>query len=362
MNDEKFEKMMENWASQEIESAPQLHPKKDMYQMLKAKKRKGLFPVFARWVPIGIAAGIALLVAILNPGIFRPSTYLEQTTKKEELSVGQQKAKEAPEEAKRASEPKKEVLFVGEREDTSKNGLPAADMVKEGLSERPQKQETPMKGALAPGRAKMDKPTISKAPAEQLTMQHRQELEEEAIPDEARDITTETQPPAPLPEIAPVSADEQTIKPVPTPTLFRAKSRTSSESRKIKILSTRAETPSTGVDKEFDADDTFYDNEQAPEPVIAGKDVAGEKQLGSKTFQVKDGIWVDSEHSPKKEIIKIKRDSPAYHDLITAMPDLKAYFEIGQNVIVNIEEFSIAIADDGKTELPEDELRKLVKE
>ena len=40
---------------------------------------------------------------------------------------------------------------------------------------------------------------------------------------------------------------------------------------------------------------------------------------------------------------------------------MKQYFEIGERVIVNIGRFSIEIAEDGKTELTEEELKKRVR-
>ena len=52
--------------------------------------------------------------------------------------------------------------------------------------------------------------------------------------------------------------------------------------------------------------------------------------------------------------------SQAYLDLITAIPELKTSFEIGKHVIVTIGPYSIEIADDGKTELTKNELKKLV--
>ena len=86
MNDEKFEKMMENWASQEVDSAPKLRPTKTMYQMVKAKKRKMLVPIFARWATVGVAALAIVLIAVLHPGLFRPSSYFEQVGQ-EEFSI-----------------------------------------------------------------------------------------------------------------------------------------------------------------------------------------------------------------------------------------------------------------------------------
>ncbi len=104
-----------------------------------------------------------------------------------------------------------------------------------------------------------------------------------------------------------------------------------------------------------------------PTPTLeAAKDAAEEtepvrtKRLDSKTFLFKNGVWIDSKHSQKKKIIKIKRGSQAYRDLIKAIPGLKASFEIGKHVIVNIGQYSIEIADDGKTKLTDDELKQLI--
>lgn len=91
------------------------------------------------------------------------------------------------------------------------------------------------------------------------------------------------------------------------------------------------------------------------------KELKRTKRVRSKIFHFKDRVWVDTEHSETKQLIKIKRDSQAYHDLITAIPELKIYFEIGDQVIVTIGRYSIKIADDGKTALTDDELEHLVK-
>ena len=90
------------------------------------------------------------------------------------------------------------------------------------------------------------------------------------------------------------------------------------------------------------------------------KESAEEKQIGSKTFRLQDGIWVDTTHTPQHTLLKIKRGSQAYHDLLKALPELKAYFEIGKHVIVNIGKYSIEIADEGKTTLTEEELTQLM--
>jgi hypothetical protein len=98
-------------------------------------------------------------------------------------------------------------------------------------------------------------------------------------------------------------------------------------------------------------------SEPQPVPTV----VPETKTVGTKTFSLTNGIWVDSAHTAEKEIIKIKRDSQAYKDLLAAKPELKQYFEFGEKVLVNLGKYSIEIAEDGKTELTKEELQKLTQ-
>jgi hypothetical protein len=81
-----FEKIMNTWAAHEVESAPrgkgpekgpELRPTKEMYRMIEARKRKGLFPflsfqfsVHARRVLVIVAAVCMVLLVIILPVIF----------------------------------------------------------------------------------------------------------------------------------------------------------------------------------------------------------------------------------------------------------------------------------------------------
>jgi len=309
MKEKKFEEIMDNWASQEKESAPQLHPTKEMYQMVKAKKRKVFFPVFARWATVGIAAAVIIVVGtFLYPDIFRSSTPLEQSKEQEESLVEPQK------------------------EDVSKKGVPA------------------------PTRGTTDELETAKTALEGSGRQYNEEARKELFSNKREDVKVADRPLAPTED----ASDSLAGQPAPAPGI--AKSRTTSGTRKAQVIPPRAAVPQ-GAEGEFESNMSYRNGQFAtPELLISAKDTAGEKHVGSKIFRGKNGIWFDTGHSQEKEIIKIKRDSQAYHDLITAMPDLKAFFEIGQNVIVNIGEYSIEIADEGKTELAEDELKKLVKE
>ena len=73
MKDEDFEKTMDNWASREVESAPQLRPTQGMYRTIETRKRKGLFSAHARRILVGVAFACLVLSAIVVPVIFYSS-------------------------------------------------------------------------------------------------------------------------------------------------------------------------------------------------------------------------------------------------------------------------------------------------
>lgn len=71
MDDEKFEEIMDKWTSHEIESAPQLRPKEEMYRKIQAKQRKPIFPLRFRWVMAGVAIASIIMLIMVHPVIFR---------------------------------------------------------------------------------------------------------------------------------------------------------------------------------------------------------------------------------------------------------------------------------------------------
>ena len=98
------------------------------------------------------------------------------------------------------------------------------------------------------------------------------------------------------------------------------------------------------------------------EPLPAKPDEAGTTQVvGKKTFALQDGAWIDRAHSADKTLVKIKRDSRAFRDLLAALPELEDVFKLGDRVIVSFGSYSVEIAPDGKTKLTKDELKQLVQ-
>ena len=83
------------------------------------------------------------------------------------------------------------------------------------------------------------------------------------------------------------------------------------------------------------------------------------QQIGEKTFLLQHGVWVDSADAPEKARIAIRRDSPAFRDLLALRPDLNIYLEPLPQVIVNLGEVSVEISAQGKTALTDDDLKRL---
>lgn len=332
MNDEKFEKMMENWASQEVDSAPRLRPTKAMYQMVKAKKRKMLVPIFARWATVGVAAIAIVLIAVLHPGLFRPSSYFEQARQEE---------------------------FSSESQDEERINVGQARQEKLSIELQDEKPTEP--AVTPPGKARSFELQKIRTKPEPPASDTEVALKEESIKYDSPVATTEKRAQQPLSAPAPVSSGRADTDVVPLPSEGSIRTRKTAEPPKAQVRSFEA---ASAPELEEDAPaDTFHQDKQFDTSMsfIAGERAAEEKQVGSKNFQMKDGVWIDSEHSPGKEVIIIKYDSRAHSDLITAIPELKLYFEMGKGVIVNLGKYSVEIAEDGKTEFTDEELHELVQ-
>ncbi len=83
------------------------------------------------------------------------------------------------------------------------------------------------------------------------------------------------------------------------------------------------------------------------------------KKIGSKTFRLQNGVWIDSNHTPELKVIKIKPGSPAYQKLIKELPELKRYLEIGKYVIVVWGNYAVELSDDGVSTLSDSDLNTL---
>jgi hypothetical protein len=71
MDDKKFEDILDEWMSYEIQKAPELRPREEMYRKIEGKKRVRewfAFPRFLRWSAAGAAAAVIILMIVFYPG------------------------------------------------------------------------------------------------------------------------------------------------------------------------------------------------------------------------------------------------------------------------------------------------------
>lgn len=74
MRDQDFERIMESWAEHETASAPDLHPTVDLYQMVRARrKRRSVFPAFSPRLTLSTAAASLTLFVVAYILLFQPS-------------------------------------------------------------------------------------------------------------------------------------------------------------------------------------------------------------------------------------------------------------------------------------------------
>ena len=85
-----------------------------------------------------------------------------------------------------------------------------------------------------------------------------------------------------------------------------------------------------------------------------------ERIIVGKTFRLRGDVWVDTAHTEKAILIRIQRNSDAYHALLQAIPQLKPYFDAEERILINLGQYSVEIAPDGKTSLIEEEVQQLL--
>jgi Ca-activated chloride channel family protein len=83
--------------------------------------------------------------------------------------------------------------------------------------------------------------------------------------------------------------------------------------------------------------------------------VAPIRQLGSKTFLLRDGVWIDTAFDPSRmQTTRISFGSDAYFELVAKRPELGPYLALGDRVIVVVDgrPFEITPGMSGTAEVP----------
>ena len=84
------------------------------------------------------------------------------------------------------------------------------------------------------------------------------------------------------------------------------------------------------------------------------------RYMGTKTFYLIDGVWIDSEYQEGQETVNIAYGSDAYFKLLDTIPELGKYLSLGEQVIVCWEEDTcLKIGKDGISKADSQELQDI---
>jgi Ca-activated chloride channel family protein len=95
--------------------------------------------------------------------------------------------------------------------------------------------------------------------------------------------------------------------------------------------------------------------------VATGEMAATVRRVDSRTFVLRDSTWTDQRYRSGMSLTKIKPFTKAYFDLVSALPELRAPFALGNRVIVVGRDRAISLSDDGAETLSSTALASLVK-
>jgi Ca-activated chloride channel family protein len=83
------------------------------------------------------------------------------------------------------------------------------------------------------------------------------------------------------------------------------------------------------------------------------------RRVGSRTFTVAGGKWIDQRKADSLRLVKVKAFSEAYFKLMETIPELKEVFALGDKVIVAGRDVRIEIGEAGMETMNEAELKRI---
>jgi Ca-activated chloride channel family protein len=86
---------------------------------------------------------------------------------------------------------------------------------------------------------------------------------------------------------------------------------------------------------------------------------AGPRRAGNHVYALRDGIWTDLAFRAELRVVKVKAYSDAYFELLTALPELRAPFALGDRVIAAGRRVAVEVGPDGAERLTAAELDRL---
>ena len=346
MDRNKFEQMMAKWAEEERQAMPELRPTREMYRKVKARRQSSWFPFVNRWATVGVAA-IALIVSILvlRPQVFQPSKEIAPIEKTEQF------AGESPQEDvldEERDHPRPPAPNEGEAP-----VLQRGEVVLESESAEPVAEE---ETAVDFGSSVSDPKdrAFSREKKEDSRLQQTAPLDKQRI---APAVPDEVPKSAPAPE--PLQAPRDSVR---SRMMLQKNAEGMEEAPALKSAASQAASAPEKRKGRASEPHMLADDMEQEEAGVRLLNVPGRQDsngIASKVFELHDGIWVDREHEAGKTLIHIKRKSPAFRELLEAKPELQAYTDRYEHIIINLGIHSVEISNSGKSELSPEERNAL---
>jgi Ca-activated chloride channel homolog len=83
------------------------------------------------------------------------------------------------------------------------------------------------------------------------------------------------------------------------------------------------------------------------------------RRVGTRAFAMKEGRWTDVAHTPAARIVRVKAYSGAYFRILDALPELRQYVAVAENVLIAGRGVALEIAPSGLERIGDEELRML---
>ncbi len=90
-------------------------------------------------------------------------------------------------------------------------------------------------------------------------------------------------------------------------------------------------------------------------------DGVGRRSAAGRIFVLRDGVWTDIGHDPRREVLRVKLFSQAYFDLLQALPEIADALGEFRRVVVAGADVSLEVGPDGVTSLDARERDEFVR-
>ena len=87
----------------------------------------------------------------------------------------------------------------------------------------------------------------------------------------------------------------------------------------------------------------------------------GARRIGTRLFNLRDGVWTDARYVPTMRTIRVKAYSPLYFALVQRLSGLGDALVVGERAVVAGRAVAIAIAADGAEQMNDRDVAELTR-